>query len=144
MSFIINGLDEFKRNLEERIKAAQKAAAAGLYAHANNVMTEAKELSPVDTGVMRGSGYVTIPEENSNPVVEVGFGGASEAYVVKQHEDQSLNHPDGGEAKFLEKALDRNKDKASELIGRFIKDALHDGKSAGMDKVHPPSPGGEK
>lgn len=56
--------------------------------------------------------------------MEVGFGGAAGAYAVKQHEDLSLNHPGGGQAKFLESAVDDARPSAAAFVGKFVKEAM--------------------
>jgi hypothetical protein len=69
------------------------------------IMARAKDLSPVDEGIMRASGFVELPKVEGNTVsVRMGFGGASSDYVVVQHEDLSLHH-DVGQAKFLEQPV---------------------------------------
>lgn len=79
---------------------------AALYEIGNEVMGESKRLVPVDTGALKGSGYVAPPQvDGGRLVVEMGYGGPAAQYAVRQHEDLSLNHPDGGQAKFLEQPL---------------------------------------
>lgn len=98
----------FRKDLREAgHELGVKAVAAGIFALANEIMIDAKERAPVDTGAMRASGYVAPPEIGSTSIVlEEGFGGPSKEYVIRQHEDLSLHHPGGGEAKFLERAFD--------------------------------------
>jgi hypothetical protein len=45
-------------------------------------------------------------------------------YAVRIHEDLSLNHPNGGEAKFLENAYRENSDKYLQLIRDEIRQML--------------------
>ena len=95
-------------NLRAAGKRGLRAAGAGLYAVGNNIIAEASTRVPVDLGVLRGSGYVTLPViQNNNVTVEMGYGGPAEDYAVRQHEDTSLKHPEGGEAKFLESSMNR-------------------------------------
>jgi hypothetical protein len=100
----IKGMKELRAELKRMKLLVGQATARAVYVAGNEVMTEAKSRSPVDTGVMRASGYVTIPDA-ANPKVEVGFGGAAEAYVLRQHEHTEYRH-EVGEAKFLSNAVD--------------------------------------
>ena len=58
--------------------------------------------------------------EGSEVSVTLGYGGAAQDYAVVQHEDESLNHPNGGEAKYLEKPLLRRLAGMGERIGREV------------------------
>lgn len=58
--------------------------------------------------------------------VEIGY---SAYYAIYVHEDLSMNHPNGGEAKFLEKAI-RKISKMGEL-GRIVKRKLEQGLTIG-------------
>lgn len=65
---------------------------------------------PVEEGVLKASGRV-VPDGIS-AVITYGHdndGGADHApsnqYAIKQHEDMTLNHPNGGGAKWLEQAM---------------------------------------
>jgi len=133
----LSGSKALVKKLRRAGKRGTTALGAGLYAVGNEIMSDAKRRSPVDMGVMRASGYVTLPQGRSDLVVEVGFGGAAKDYVVVQHEDTSLNHP-VGESKFLEKAL---RDKAgSPAFGHAAKAAFESGRKPGHG-VHPTKPG---
>src|SRR6266550_1314015 len=112
------------KNLGAAISSLQKldagvdqAFAAELYASAEEVMTRAKELTPVDTGNLRASGHVQQPKVEAGIVtLELGFGGPAGAgnvgdsnsqevgYALYVHEDLNVNHP-VGQAKYLETPL---------------------------------------
>jgi hypothetical protein len=90
--------------LLQRLLPTQTAAA--LYEVGQEVMTASKAIVPVDTGALKGSGYVSEPKISGAQVtVEIGYGGPSTPYAIRQHEDLSLRHPGGGQAKFLEGPL---------------------------------------
>lgn len=65
-----------------------------------DVLPLSQENCPVDTGTMRGTGSVV----REGKTIEIGFGGPSAPYTVRQHEDLTLNHPTG-QAKWLENAF---------------------------------------
>lgn len=101
------GLDEFRAALARQPERVLKAAAGALYRRAEVIMADSKEhYVPVDQGILRDSGYVALPDVSGQGVtVELGYGGAAEAYAAIQHEDLSLNHPNGGGPKYLERPL---------------------------------------
>lgn len=100
----MSGMKELKAALKAAKDDAYQATAAAVYVAANEIMTEAKQRAPVDTGTLRSSGYVTLPEPGPNPKVELGFGGAAAQYALVQHERTEYRH-EVGEAKYLENAI---------------------------------------
>lgn len=95
-----------------------KVIAQTLYQEAEFTMTDAKELSPVDTGALRASGFVEPPDKITSStrtiIVTLGFGGVAGSgnlgglsndsdvgYAVYVHEDCSKRYTVGG-CKYLE------------------------------------------
>jgi len=114
----ISGTKEIAKVLRRLGLEAPKAVAAGLYQEAEATMTDAKVLTPVDTGNLRASGHVALPVIDG-PVVSIvlGFGGPAGSgnhagqtnpedvgYAVWVHERVEVHHP-VGQAKFLETAI---------------------------------------
>jgi len=104
VAFKLDGDTQMVAKLKGTRDRIQQAVAAGVYQAANAVMTNAKQRAPLDTGVLRASGYVTLPQVGPRPRCEVGFGGAASAYALIQHERTEYHH-EVGEAKYLEKAF---------------------------------------
>lgn len=103
--FTLDGLDAFVGTLLEFKARVAQAVAAGLYMEGNIIMTEAKRQTPVDTGTLRGSGFVALPTiEPGRIELEIGFGGPARSYAVEQHENLFYRHPVGN-AKFLERPM---------------------------------------
>lgn len=83
-------------------KDVESAAAIALTEEHELIMTEAKKLTPVDTGLLRSTGHVQpIKKVGDNLVSEGGFGGAASDYAIYVHERLGVNHP-VGQAKFYE------------------------------------------
>jgi len=81
---------------------AVDALKAEMYQEAEGIMAQSKELVPVDTGVLRGSGFVELPKVEGDRVhVDLGYGGAASGYALIVHENLDAFHPNGI-AKFLE------------------------------------------
>jgi hypothetical protein len=128
VSFEIKGISNMMNKLKDIMETHPEAVEAGLFAVGNNIMTVAKERVPVDLGALRASGYVSEPQrEGGSVVVELGFGGAAAAYAVRQHEDLSLNHPGGGQAKFLESALDEARPSLASKVATVAKRQIEGG-----------------
>lgn len=80
------------------------------------IIREAKTLCPVETGALRASGRVELlAASNTSFGVNLSFGGEAGSgnvdgesnatdvdYAVIVHEDMTMRHPNGGQAKFLE------------------------------------------
>lgn len=96
----IRGQKEVAKALDMTVERARAATVIGNYNLAEIVMDESQKLVPVDTGDLKDSGYVTLP--NSRGRIETGYGGRAEAYALMQHEALDFAHPNGGQAKFLE------------------------------------------
>lgn len=111
------GVSQMQAALRAVIEALPKRAAAALRAEAEIEMAESKKRVPVATGILRGSGFVDTPVITGRKIsVELGYGGAASDYAVIVHEDMDANHPNGGEAKFLESVL---KESAPSLADRI-------------------------
>lgn len=120
----IGGMAAMRSALRSAGDRAVRALGTGMYLVGEEIMTDAKKRAPVDTGAMRGSGYVTPPDVRGTRVtVEEGFGGAAKDYVIEQHENLALAHP-VGEAKFLERAMDAARTDAGTKIAAVVRGAL--------------------
>ena len=90
----------FKITEEEILKGAVK----GLKITAQNILGESQKLVPVDTGTLQKSG--TVKFDNQTLKAQISY---NTPYALKQHEDATLNHPKGGEAKYLERPFNEKK-----------------------------------
>lgn len=120
----LEGLEHLLKSLGGRLVAVDLAVRSGLYMAGQQIMAESVRHTPLDFGTLRGSAYVALPT-GETPVVEIGYGGAAKDYVVVQHEDTGLEHPEPGtHAKFLEKALHKNRQRALAYVAKQVKKAL--------------------
>lgn len=99
----IKGTDAVLKALRLLGANAPKAMGAALYQEGNDILRAAKAITPVDTGVLKGSGFVNLPVHSGSAVsVTLGFGGAASAYAEVQHEELSYYHTPPTQAKYLE------------------------------------------
>lgn len=121
--FEITGVAELRRVLGRLDGLAVNALESALFQEQEAVIADAKERTPVDTGVLRGSGTVLPPQVRGNAVtVEAGFGGAAADYAIPVHERLGVSHP-VGEAKFLEKAFLQRAPKIPSNVAKRIEAA---------------------
>lgn len=138
----VEGMKRLRSSLRAAASGSPKAMGAGLYAAGNQIMRTSKRLVPVDMGTLRGSGYVALPEiVRESASVELGYGGPAAAYAERQHERTEFNHPEGGQSKYLQSAVDQ--EFGGSLVRRAAAAArrsLKDNRGARRDPATPIDP----
>lgn len=123
-TFQIKGLETLRPALEKWGRQAAEAGGAALYQEAEGILTEAKRLTPVDTGTLRASGHVQLPVIGPLFVsVALGFGGAAKDYAVYVHENLLVHH-EVGQAKFLEQPVLEWQRGAEQALAKRIRRVL--------------------
>lgn len=113
----LEGTEELIQLLSRFDGQARATAKRTLYTVANPIMTEAKKITPVYTGNLRGSGQVQQPEERGDTIsVTLGFGNTAVKYAIFVHEKLNARHKAPTQAKFLERPL---LEAASTIEGRM-------------------------
>lgn len=103
ISVDFKGGDAVMRALRLLGEKSPDAMGKALYQEGNDILREAKVLTPVDTGVLKGSAFVNLPEVSGAAVsVTLGYGQAAKEYAELQHEELSYYHKPPTQAKFLE------------------------------------------
>lgn len=128
-------LSEFKK----LGKLYPKAAAAALYRLGVAILANSLPRTPVEFGALRASAYVSPPQGTTIADLEVGYG---TEYAVPQHERLDYRHPNGGEAKFLEKGMRAVLPGALPKLAKWTMDSVKSGGSYGQAagvKTRPPS-----
>jgi hypothetical protein len=98
----VTGERAVMRELEKFEKKAPYAVVGALFELGETIMDAAVDRAPLDTGELRRSAYVAIPERLGNAwVIDLGFGAE---HALRVHESTERNYR-AGEAKFLEKAI---------------------------------------
>jgi len=101
------GLDKFKAFLGRAARKIPFEMDRQLLKSANKILTEAKDLVPIDTGALHDSGRVALTKEGSKRVVTISFGNDKVDYALAVHEDLFVIHRNG-QAKYLVIPLRRN------------------------------------
>jgi hypothetical protein len=101
-------MSSFLRDLNSTLQKAdlltKSVVSAALYEHMTGVMAEAKELCPVESGDLQGSGRVNKATIKSGEIsIVLDFGVEPFIfYAADQHENLLYAHKPGKSAKFLE------------------------------------------
>ncbi|MCK9928803.1 hypothetical protein MXD62_16735 [Frankia sp. Mgl5] len=112
----------------ELTAAVRAAALEGLRAAAELIGDASDRRIPVESGDLRESREDDVDEGSLTvDITYGGRGGLPQAYAIRQHEDLELQHPSGGQAKFLEQALETNKNDVFEMIADDIRQAIDAG-----------------
>lgn len=90
---------------DEAIRRIRVGGARGLNRAARALLAESLPRVPVDTTDLRNSGttHDATPSDLKSAVTYSATSEDGYPYGIRQHEDLTLNHPHGGEAKFLER-----------------------------------------
>lgn len=97
--------------------AIKKNANLAAFMGAQHLRKEAVELTPVDTSTLRNSAKVTT--DGNQAAVSYNT-----PYAARQHEEVGWNHPEGGQAKFLETAMINESQQIARIIANTVKRGL--------------------
>lgn len=92
-------------------KRGKRAAARGLEMAAEYVLGESNKIVPLDDGVLERSGKTAVDEATLNVVITYDT-----PYAVRQHEELTWKHAPGRQAKYLETAINTNRQEALRLM----------------------------
>lgn len=102
----------------DKVLAGFKAGKqAGLRQAAEAILAESNSRAPVRDGALRGSGSTAV----SGDEAAVGY---SIIYAARQHEEIGWNHPNGGQAKYLETAVTAKSGEVGQIIAQAVKNAM--------------------
>jgi len=106
MTVRFEGVANLERIYAELGVKAEAAVASALFQEAEVVMKVSKSLVPVDTGVLRGSGHVSLPGRTAGGwSVTFGYGGAAQKYAGIQHDRDDYQHR-VGQAHYLSEPVE--------------------------------------
>lgn len=127
----MRGNEEFNKNLTEAFKKMKKGMIKGLRLGVALVKSDSVKRAPVDEGNLKSSHYTSFQINKDNAVGEIGL---TAKYAAAVHEitdpssgvrrsgrDGKGNYWDTGEPKFLENAIEDNKDNVMKLIHKHSK-----------------------
>jgi hypothetical protein len=116
---LVNGLVQAGRETDVR-----NSFSMALAEEASVVFARSQMLVPVDTGVLRSSGYVSpVQADGKTSYVEISYGGPASAYAMIVHEGFA-RHAEPTQRKYLEQPLYERAPTFSRNIGMRMKDIL--------------------
>lgn len=104
------------RNLMQALNGALEK---GLVLGAEHVLGESNKRVPHEEGTLENTGSVSYEGGKLRAAISYNT-----PYAAVQHEDMSLRHDDGREAKYLENALNAEKDTVGEIIAKVTRGEL--------------------
>jgi len=123
VKLVLEGMEELQKALKEGKEQSPKAIAQAIWEEANLIFAKSQVLVPVDTGVLRGSGGVSAPQQGPQGFyVDIFYGGPAAPYALYVHEIIENYHKPPTQAKYLEQPL---MEAQAELQNR-IKDRIID------------------
>lgn len=91
------------------VSRAMNALEEGVTEAANDLVREAQEATPVESGALKASIHTNGAERSGTMVTAtVQTGGEVSDYAAVQHERTDFAHPRGGQAKYIEEPLLRS------------------------------------
>ena len=146
----LTGIARTQAKINRKVKAARRSVKHELISFCLAVMGLAAQKAPVDLGDLRGSFVIEVngqrwahtesdesgsarviqdrtdvPDESSEITIYLGTAGI--VYAARQHEEITWNHPKGGEAKYLENALNE----LLPTLMKWLQDAAREGAQNG-------------
>ena len=130
--------DKVLKRITEIVNQYPGVVGMAMYQQATIIARESLKQCPVDFGRLRASFYLAPPENNSFPVVKLGYG---TKYAIYVHEMVGNKHP-VGKAKFLEDPVNEAKsswlNKVAARASSLIKSGVT---SPTYSSVYPTTPG---
>lgn len=122
MSVKIKNLDRLNKRLEVYAERVEQTVKAHCYREGEGIMAVAKStFTPVDTGALRATGHVSLPQSDGRSVtVQLGFGGPAAPYAFYVHENLEAHHPIGS-AKYLEIPFRQSMQGFSRRLGQAVR-----------------------
>lgn len=116
----IRGNTDILRNLRREVKKIDGDISDGLGVAAKFIEGEAKELTPVQFGVLINSAFSGVARVGGKILARVGFTAKYAPFVHEMPQGTNFGKP-GSERKFLERAVIRNTDKILSILRRKAK-----------------------
>lgn len=109
-------------NSGQAVAKLQAAVQQATYRAAASIQTLAVSRTPIEQGDLRGSTTLRMVDEASAARTEISY---NMIYAARQHEETGWNHPRGGQAKYLESAMQDGQDEAKAIIRNHLKGILN-------------------
>lgn len=115
------GLSGVLKTISDVDAATERGKIKGLRLAGRHVLTVANRQVPHEQGDLERDGGVTVDEGSMQAVISYGRRADTADYAVAQHERLDYKHDGGRNAKFLENAMNSERDASAAIIQQAIK-----------------------
>ena len=131
LEFKLDGLKELQEKLLNAVAKIPDAVGKETYQLGEEIMSDAKEVTPMDTGALVNTGKVDLPViDGGSVLVTLGFGDESVNYALSVHENLNPNvrwkRPGSG-PKYLENPFEARKGELAPRISEAVATILMEG-----------------
>ena len=130
MADMLDGVAAFVANVNAAAERARAGGARGLGLGAQQVLNVSSAQVPHEEGDLERDGAWSVDPAELKAAVAYGRRADTADYAVVQHEDMSLNHDPGRNAKYLENAINSERPMVAELIAPAARAAYQGGGTA--------------
>jgi len=117
------GVSDFQGNLQGVRERKNAGAVEGMQLAGLNVLNVSNQQVPHEDGDLERDGAVSVEATAHGARAAVAYGRKADTkdYAVKQHEDMTLHHDAGRNAKFLENAFNSTRAQSLEIAANSVK-----------------------
>lgn len=117
------GVSDFERNLQGVRERKNAGAVEGVQLATLNVLNVSNQQVPHEEGDLERDGAASVEATATGARGAVAYGRKADTkdYAVVQHEDMTLHHDSGRNAKFLENAFNSTRPQSLEIMGERVK-----------------------
>lgn len=117
----LDGVEQVLGNLRRAGEAGEEGAREGLQLAARNTLNVSNAQVPFEEGDLSRDGGYSADDDKLLVAISYGRSADTKDYAVAQHEDMSLAHDPGRNAKFLELAMAATREQNLGIVGASIK-----------------------
>ena len=119
----VDGLQEASNRLTKFLKTLDTVPTQILLEEAPKIEQTAKNRTPVETGKLRDSVRVVVSRDKRRPGLYAQASATNRGYnyAYIQHENEAYNHPNGGQAHFVESAFVEGVERIERRLRREVK-----------------------
>lgn len=119
----VEGLSEASSNLSKFLRTLESTPTEVLLQEAPRIQETARVRTPVKAGKLKSSVKVRVSRDKRRPGLYAQASAFNHGYdyAYIQHENEAYNHPNGGQAKFLESAFTEGVDRIMRRIRQEVR-----------------------
>ena len=119
----VDGLQEASNRLTKFLKTLDTVPTQILLEEAPKIEQTAKNRTPIATGKLRDSVRVRVSRDKRRPGLYAQASAVNRGYnyAYIQHENEAYNHPNGGQAHFVESAFVEGVERIERRLRREVK-----------------------